>query len=340
MDKVDTLIKILAEFKEELAKGAKKLKEKLPPPPPPEEHPPVLSEKDALKLVKEELKCSANGQWEIKKADIVRPDAGYGKVTVKDINPKPDPKKPGAYGKVIMKDEQQDNTRVNLNNPYNDQPEEDKKKKLKKSEELEKASKDPALAIKEVKIKELQGKIDAGTYKPDAKKIADKMLKMSPNEATAAAPPVNGAPPPVGSDMAKEDEPHKDDPEHEEKEKVRAKNIKEEAEEILDMHKGCTFAKNGQWNLTKASTPKLKAIYQGKSGNNHNYSINSGSKHIGGVTVTHTPQGQYDHYGNKATHPHHHTMIADYSHPKISNDEGHEAVAAVHKKLFPNHIIE
>lgn len=63
--------------------------------------------------------------------------------------------------------------KVNLNNPYNEQEDDKKKKK----EELEKASKDPALAPKEVKIKQLQSQIDAGTYKPDPKKIADKMLK-------------------------------------------------------------------------------------------------------------------------------------------------------------------
>jgi anti-sigma28 factor (negative regulator of flagellin synthesis) len=44
-------------------------------------------------------------------------------------------------------------------------------------EEMEKDAKNPALAPKDVKVKELQGKIDAGTYKPDAKKIADKILK-------------------------------------------------------------------------------------------------------------------------------------------------------------------
>jgi anti-sigma28 factor (negative regulator of flagellin synthesis) len=81
-------------------------------------------------------------------------------------------------------------------------------------EELEKASKDPALAPKEVKIKELQGKIDAGTYKPDASKIADKMLKKGPNEASVAAPAANGTP-----DMAKEE---------------------------------LTCSANGQWNLIKA----------------------------------------------------------------------------------------
>lgn len=35
----------------------------------------------------------------------------------------------------------------------------------------------PAGQVKEAKIKNLQRQIDAGTYKPDPKKIADKMLK-------------------------------------------------------------------------------------------------------------------------------------------------------------------
>lgn len=35
----------------------------------------------------------------------------------------------------------------------------------------------PAAKVKEAKIKNLQSKIDSGTYKPDSKKIAEKMLK-------------------------------------------------------------------------------------------------------------------------------------------------------------------
>lgn len=45
-------------------------------------------------------------------------------------------------------------------------------------EELEKDAANPALAPKQVKVKQLQAQIDAGTYKPDSKKIADKMVKM------------------------------------------------------------------------------------------------------------------------------------------------------------------
>lgn len=44
-------------------------------------------------------------------------------------------------------------------------------------EELEKDAANPALAPKQVKVKQLQAQIDAGTYKPNAKAIADKMLK-------------------------------------------------------------------------------------------------------------------------------------------------------------------
>ena len=44
-------------------------------------------------------------------------------------------------------------------------------------EEIEKGAANPALAPKEVKIKKLQAQIDAGTYKPNASKIADKMLQ-------------------------------------------------------------------------------------------------------------------------------------------------------------------
>lgn len=95
---------------------------------------------------------------EAEKADVIKPDKGFGKITIKDPTPKPpaNPEKP--YGKVILKEE--------LHCSENGQW------KL-----LEKDAKNPALAPKERKVKELQGKIDAGMYKPDASKIADAMLK-------------------------------------------------------------------------------------------------------------------------------------------------------------------
>lgn len=85
----------------------------------------------------------------------------------------------------ISKDEE--DSKVNLNNPYNDQSsnKESKKKdsKLDLADpnqpygSLKKDAANPALAPKEVKIKKLQAQIDSGTYKPDASKIADKMLQ-------------------------------------------------------------------------------------------------------------------------------------------------------------------
>ena len=44
-------------------------------------------------------------------------------------------------------------------------------------EQLEKDAADPKLAPKDVKVKQLQAKIDAGKYKPDSKKIAGKMVE-------------------------------------------------------------------------------------------------------------------------------------------------------------------
>ena len=72
------------------------------------------------------------------------------------------------------------------------------------------------------------------------------MAKDAP-DASAAAPPVNGVP-----DMAKE-EPHKDDPHHEAKEKKIASKVKAEAQDLLDMHKEeLMCSANGQWNIKGA----------------------------------------------------------------------------------------
>lgn len=96
-------------------------------------------------------------------------------------------------GQWSLKKEEQ---KVNLNNPYNEQPEAAAKKpKEKESLDLaspghqfgdtEKAEKIPGTStvtgipmeqVKQAKIKNLQRQIDAGTYKPDASKIASAMI--------------------------------------------------------------------------------------------------------------------------------------------------------------------
>lgn len=81
--------------------------------------------------------------------------------------------------------------KANLNNPYFEEAHPKTKESKRKDgldladpehpfgESVQKASVDPKLAPKERKMKELQSKIDAGQYKPDPKKIADKMVDIA-----------------------------------------------------------------------------------------------------------------------------------------------------------------
>lgn len=46
-------------------------------------------------------------------------------------------------------------------------------------EQLSKDAANPKFAPKEVKVKQLKAQIDAGTYKPDSKKIAGKMMERN-----------------------------------------------------------------------------------------------------------------------------------------------------------------
>lgn len=98
-----------------------------------------------------------------------------------------------------------------------------------KEEEMEKDSVNPALAPKERKIKDLQAQIDAGTYKPDSKKIAGAMLKFDEQAVDKA---------PMPSTIHKEI-PIKD------KEKKQLVDSEGNTIERLE------FNKDGQWVLVK-----------------------------------------------------------------------------------------
>jgi len=66
---------------------------------------------------------------------------------------------------------------------------------------------------------------------------------------------VNTAPAGSSAAMKSEEEPHKDDPRHEEKEKKIAQKVKALAEKQLEMHKSVEtvyIASNGQWTLEKS----------------------------------------------------------------------------------------
>jgi anti-sigma28 factor (negative regulator of flagellin synthesis) len=218
------------------------------------------------------IKKLQEAKEELSKADVVKPDTGYGKITIKDNTPKSqkpaDPQKP--YGKVIIKAEsapaapkpqavsigKHSNGKFKAYNWKAGQvamhPEEfdthdaakahyeAKGHMIKSEEELEKDAANPKLAPKEVKIKELQGKIDSGTYKIPAAKIADKMLGKSDKET--------------------------------EKEAMDAEFGKMAKDEAMMMGEGCgmeamAMSKDGQWSFKKSAFKELesKLEHEGKS---------------------------------------------------------------------------
>lgn len=88
--------------------------------------------------------------------------------------------------------------------------------------------------------------------------VLEKLIK-SLQEAKAELEKNMNCAPGMDQNMGKIDEPHKDDPNHEKKEKKAASKIKAEAEDILDMHKEeLMCSANGQWHLKKdAANPAL-----------------------------------------------------------------------------------
>lgn len=105
------------------------------------------------------------------------------------------------------------------------------------------------------RAKQARGKIDqeAGETALETFKRRGQMQSTKKNEGTnEEQEPSSTA---VERMTAKsEKEPHKDDHQHEAKEQAKAKKIKKEAEDILDMHKGeeCyKMSEHGQWSIDK-----------------------------------------------------------------------------------------
>lgn len=93
---------------------------------------------------------------------------------------------------------------------------------------LEKDSRDPKFAPKERKIKELQQRIDTGTYKPDASKIAEKVIPhIMPVGGSGGGRIIPNSP----KDLSKEEE--------------------------------LTFNKCGQWSIKKADETKHDRCAEG-----------------------------------------------------------------------------
>lgn len=192
MDIIEQLIKSLQEAKAELEKNMNcapgsdpnmgKMEEPHKDDPKHEEKEKKAASKikseaeDILDMHKEELMCSANGQWSLKKAKIDSTLSPEAKVAARSArNNRVEHDSAGKDGMVNMKTigtpkpASPVGIATNLPKPL--------RRFLRKEEEMEKDAANPALAPKEVKIKELQSKIDAGKYKVPASKIADKMVK-------------------------------------------------------------------------------------------------------------------------------------------------------------------
>ncbi len=124
----------------------------------------------------EKLTKNANGQWALEKASMMNDEpkdydkkTSQGTIACKtDKEPhKDDPKHEEKEQKIASKIKEEAQEVLDMH----------KERRAEHGEVVEKDAKNPALAPKEVKIKELQGKIDAGKYKPDSKKIADKIVE-------------------------------------------------------------------------------------------------------------------------------------------------------------------
>lgn len=113
----------------------------------------------------EKLTKHANGQWTLEKAspmnDMEHPACKSEKEPHKD-DPKHEEKEKQKAKDIKSKAEEI----LDMH----------KERRAEHGEVIEKDAKNPELAPKEVKIKQLQSQIDAGKYKVDSKKVADKMV--------------------------------------------------------------------------------------------------------------------------------------------------------------------
>jgi hypothetical protein len=157
--------------------------------------------------VKEVLKTDKNGQWSLDKAIKPGPTLDYSK-----FNEKPDYKEIEAKAPTI---DYQNNS----------------------------ATKKPTWTGAADQAKAVRTKIDAESKETAAETIARRQ-KIRKGEGANSEPELDAgkqkrmvAKDEMMDQVMQSEEPHKDDPQHEEKEKKKAKKIKEQAESLLDMHK-------------------------------------------------------------------------------------------------------
>ena len=121
--------------------------------------------------------------------------------------------------------------------------------------------------------------------------VIEKLIKSLQEAKAELEKNMNCAP---GSNMDKaEDEPHKDDPDHEKKEKKAASKIKEEAEDILDLHKDEDLDKNNRNRGKQAEQQRGYSFSQIMEGKRHSDEMERQSKANAVAPVKSVPVKDY-----------------------------------------------
>ena len=188
----------------------------------------VIKEEGCLAKADEAISWSENGQWRLEKATKEGPTLNYGKIDP-ERNPISNPAAAREAKATRLATQEANAPTIDYaNNPavkpryYSGAADRAKATQAK----LEAESKETAAETiaRRQGIKKDEG---ANIEREPASAERDKMTAKNEMMGYGGATPMTMS----------EKEPHKDDPEHEIKEKKKAKSIKEKAEELLDMHK-------------------------------------------------------------------------------------------------------
>lgn len=212
----------------------------------------VIKEDDVEKKGHEIVDWAPNGQWSVNKAESPKKTEprviDYGKIDPAG-NPVSNPQaaketKAKKYSEIEANAATIDYQKDMVKKPkyYTGAAERASKVRA----DIEARSKETAL-----ETMKRRGQIKSSIKKNDDLEKKDTTSYENPSQ------PIMSGPGPQGSPITmSEKEPHKDDPKHEEKERKKAKSIKETAEDILDMHKGeeCyKISDRGQWSIDRTN---------------------------------------------------------------------------------------
>lgn len=189
----------------------------------------VIKEEDGMEKKGQEIvDYSPNGQWSIRKAIKEGPTLDYSK-----INPESNPiSNPEAAKTKRYADIEANAPKIDYKNDVMAKPTQGQGAAEKARAVRAKIDAESSETASEAFARRNQAKLPApSSAKPLKKGVDTESQTLTKNEMMGYSSS------PAASVAMSEKEPHKDDPEHEKKEQIKAKKIKENAEDILDMHK-------------------------------------------------------------------------------------------------------